>query len=77
MFRASQLHGAVSDDTDAMDIAEDFIGLLEGLGMVRAQLGFVDTPYMDVEKRTHRAVATILQMHATPSDVIEAGTPAN
>lgn len=64
MFQAAQAHGVLSDATDAMDIAEDLIGLLEGLGMVRAQLGVVKTPYQDVEKRTARAVATILHMHA-------------
>ena len=46
-----------------MDIAEDLMGLLEGLGMVRVQLGVIKVPYIDVEKRTTRAVDTILRMH--------------
>jgi AcrR family transcriptional regulator len=64
MFQTAQTHGILSDATDAMDIAEDLIGLLEGLGMVRVQLGVVTTPYRDVDERTNRAVSTILQMHA-------------
>lgn len=64
MFRTAQTHRVLSDTTDAMDIAEDFIALLEGLGMARVQLGVVKTPYPRVDERTNRAVTTILQMHA-------------
>ena len=55
----------LSDLTSPMDIAEDLIGLLEGLGMVRVQLGVIKVPYPDVQERTTRAVNTILKMHAT------------
>jgi AcrR family transcriptional regulator len=63
MFRAAQTTGVLSDATDPMDIAEDLMGLLEGLGMVRMQLGVTKVPYVDIEQRTTRAVATILRMH--------------
>lgn len=65
MFAAAQEKGVVSDATDPMEIAEDLMGLLEGLGMVRAHLGVVKMPYADVERRSVRAVTTILKMHAT------------
>ena len=64
MFAAAQSAGILSDTTDAIDIAEDLIGLLEGMGLVRVQLGVVKVPYPDVETRTRRAVETILRMHA-------------
>lgn len=64
MFSAAQHAGFLSDTTDAMDIAEDLIGLLEGMGLVRAHLRVVKIPYPDVETRTLRAVQTILKMHA-------------
>ena len=64
MFQAAQAHGVLCDATDPMVIAEDLIGLLEGLGIVRVQLGVVKTPYPDVDQRTERAVTTILRMHA-------------
>jgi TetR/AcrR family transcriptional regulator, mexJK operon transcriptional repressor len=64
MFAAAQSKGVLSTVTDPMDIAEDLIGLLEGLGMVRVQLGVAKVPYVDVETRVNRAVTTILQMHA-------------
>ncbi|MCK0095707.1 TetR/AcrR family transcriptional regulator [Yoonia sp. F2084L] len=67
MFTTAQSKGVLSDETDAMDIAEDLMGLLEGLGMVRVQLGVIKVPYVDIEKRTKRAVTTILCMHAKPS----------
>lgn len=63
MFAAAQGKGILSDATDAMDIAEDLMGLLEGLGMVRAQLGVSKKPFDDVEQRANRAVETILKMH--------------
>jgi len=63
MFQAAQTMGVLSDATDPMDIAEDLMGLLEGLGMVRMQLGVTKVPYVDIEQRTTRAVATILRMH--------------
>ena len=65
MFAAAQNRGVLSDLTSPMDIAEDLIGLLEGLGMVRVQLGVIKVPYPDVQERTTRAVNTILKMHAT------------
>ena len=43
------------------------MGLLEGLGMVRVQLGVTNAPYVDVEKRATRAVTTILRMHEVTS----------
>ena len=64
MFAAAQSNGVLSDLTSPMDIAEDLIGLLEGLGMVRAQLGVIKVPYPDVQDRSTRAVNTILKMHA-------------
>ncbi len=67
MFTTAQSKGVLSDETDAMDIAEDLMGLLEGLGIVRVQLGVIKVPYVDIEKRTKRAVTTILCMHAKPS----------
>ena len=65
MFAAAQNRGVLSDLTSPMDIAEDLIGLLEGLGMVRVQLGVIKVPYPDVQERTTRAVNTILKMHTT------------
>ena len=65
MFAAAQNRGVLSDLTSPMDIAEDLIGLLEGLGMVRVQLGVIKVPYPDVQERTTRAVNTILKVHAT------------
>ena len=65
MFAAAQNRGVLSDLTSPMDIAEDLIGLLEGLGMVRVQLGVIKVPYPDVQERTTRAVNTILKMQAT------------
>ena len=68
MFAAAQSTGVVSDATDPMDIAEDLIGLLEGLGMVRAQLGVADVPFPEVSKRSERAISTILNMHVVKTD---------
>ena len=65
MFAAAQNRGVLSDLTSPMDIAEDLIGLLEGLGMVRVQLGVIKVPYPDVQERTTRAVNPILKKHAT------------
>ena len=65
MFAAAQNRGVLSDLTSPMDSAEDLIGLLEGLGMVRVQLGVIKVPYPDVQERTTRAVNTILKMHTT------------
>ncbi len=78
MFQSAQTNGVLSDATDPMDIAEDLMGLLEGLGMVRVQLGVIKVPYIDVEKRTTRAVATILRMHeATPKPARSKGRPSH
>lgn len=63
MFKAAQTKGVLSDATEPMDIAEDLMGLLEGLGMIRVQLGIIKVPYIDIEKRAVRAVTTILRMH--------------
>lgn len=68
MFAAAQDKGVVSTETDPMDIAEDLLGLLEGLGMVRAQLGVSKRPYTDVSNRSLRAVTTILRMHGVETD---------
>jgi TetR/AcrR family transcriptional regulator, mexJK operon transcriptional repressor len=68
MFIAAQNKGVLSDFTDPMDIAEDLMGLLEGMGMVRVQLGVVKVPYVDIEKRVDRAVTTILRMHGSIDD---------
>lgn len=64
MFAVAQSKGVVSDETNPMDIAEDLIGLLEGLGMVRAQLGVTKLPFANVSDRSVRAVTTILRMHS-------------
>ena len=64
IIQHAQAHQLVSDDADASDIAEDFLALLEGLGMVRVQLGVSLYPFEDAEKRATRAVATILAAHA-------------
>lgn len=70
MFAAAQSRGVLSDQTSPMDIAEDLIGLLEGLGMVRVQLGVIKVPYPDAQDRSNRAVNTILKMHA-PSPLFQ------
>ena len=67
MFQSAQTKGVLSRATDPMDIAEDLMGLLEGLGMVRVQLGVTKAPYADIEKRVTRAVTTILRMHEVTS----------
>ena len=64
MFRSAQSKGVISDATDPMDIAEDLMGLLEGLSWVRVQLGVIKVPFVDIEARVNRAVTTILCMHA-------------
>lgn len=68
MFAAAQGKGVVSTQTDPMDIAEDLIGILEGLGMVRAQLGVTKLPFANVSDRSVRAVTTILRMHGVAID---------
>lgn len=71
MFVVAQDRGFISTTTSALDIAEDLIGLLEGLGMVRAQLGVSQKPYPDPETRSLRAVNTILNMHAIALNLTE------
>jgi AcrR family transcriptional regulator len=73
MFALAQGARLLSDESDTMDIAEDFISLLAGLGMLRVQFGLVKVPYTDVERHTARAVATILRMHATPPSRVPEG----
>lgn len=63
MFTAGQVHGVITDDASSLEIAEDFLGLLKGLGMIRVQLGVSDMPFNDIAHRVDRAVATILKMH--------------
>lgn len=64
IFRRAQEQQLVSSGADAPDIAEDFLALLEGLGIIRVQLGVCCFPCDDIEKRVIRAVATILAAHA-------------
>lgn len=63
MIRAGQIHGFVQTEPDPMDVAEDLMGLLEGLGMIRAQMGMSKIPFEDIGPRITRAVATILKMY--------------
>jgi len=64
IFWHAQEKRLVSDGADASDIAEDFLALLEGLGIIRVQLGVCCFPCDDIEKRVTRAVSTILAAHA-------------
>ena len=63
IFWHAQEKRLVSDGADASDIAEDFLALLEGLGIIRVQLGVCCFPCDDIEKRVTRAVSTILAAH--------------
>lgn len=59
----AQARAIVAMTAAPMEVAEDLMGLFEGLGMARVQLGVCDVPYNDVERRADRAVQTILKMH--------------
>ncbi|MEM8795262.1 MAG: TetR/AcrR family transcriptional regulator [Pseudomonadota bacterium] len=55
--------GFLNAKAPASDVAEDFLGQLEGFGFIQAQLGLTDTPYPDPESRASRAVETLCVLY--------------
>ncbi len=64
LFANAQSNGLCKRDFAPKDIAEDFAALLQGFGVVRAQLRVSEQAFDDIDGRVRRAVRTIVAAHA-------------
>ena len=64
LFVSAQNAGVLKSDFDSLDIAEDFIALLQGFCVIRVQLRVSEHAFSDIEARVARAVHTIMTTHA-------------
>jgi len=64
LFETARTRGVLTDRFDTLEIAEDFLALLQGFGMVRVQLRVSRYAFDDIDGRVRRAVKTIMATHA-------------